>query len=581
MKTRTRKQLFERAYALMVVMTFLGLSLLVLTAIMTWTSQSVRNTDRANEYYASASAAEAATEKVLVHLAHDYIRYGETMVTSNLTTYQQLMPSSSDNPYWANYSFTNPVGDVPGTWVANSNASSVTSNSIALTGEFAGLYAFQSTYYISSDASLNGSRNGIKARVGQWIGLQSIPIFQFAIFYNMDMEIEPGQTMVVTGPVHGNSNIFLYPNNVTLTFSNAVTASGTVLTNQMPGDTHGLTLGNIAYAAGLPQDPVPSMNLPIGGLPNTPDGVFQLLQMPPSGQPDTLGNNRFYNEANLIVVVSNNTSVNVAAVSTNGSMTSVSSNQWTNFLTVYTNTTFYNGRDGTNVQVVQLDITNLMNWAATTNNPGGSNNTPSIVYIADLRTNNVNFQTGVRLVHGAKLPSGGFTVATPNPVYIQGDYNVKDATGSSLSVNSTTHTYPAAVLGDAINILSDSWQDSANATLSLGNNHGASDTTVNAAFLTGIVPTSSATGYSGGVENFPRFLENWSGINFWYNGSMVAMFNSRTGTGSWNAGGYYTPPTRHWAFDVNFRDESKVPPGSPRIPFIQRLQWAFRSPNTP
>ena len=35
--------------------------------------------------------------------------------------------------------------------------------------------------------------------------------------------------------------------------------------------------------------------------------------------------------------------------------------------------------------------------------------------------------------------------------------------------------------------------------------------------------------YSGGVENFPRFLEDWSGKTFTYYGSMLELYNSQQG----------------------------------------------------
>ena len=116
-------------------------------------------------------------------------------------------------------------------------------------------------------------------------------------------------------------------------------------------------------------------------------------------------------------------------------------------------------------------------------------------------------------------------------------------------------------------------RDTANATSSSGNNKSAVDTTVNAAFLAGIVKTT-ASSYSGGVENFPRFLENWSAKTFTYNGSMVVMFYSKIAKGLWNNGtSYYTPPTRNWAFDNNFLNPLKTPPGTPSFRYLNRGDW--------
>ena len=71
--------------------------------------------------------------------------------------------------------------------------------------------------------------------------------------------------------------------------------------------------------------------------------------------------------------------------------------------------------------------------------------------------------------------------------------------------------------------------------------------------LGGIVP-SNGTSYSGGVENFPRFLEHWGGRKLAYNGSMVVMFYSLLAIAPWGGSDVYSPPTRQWTFDLNFMD---------------------------
>jgi Tfp pilus assembly protein PilX len=62
MKTSShRLQRRSGGYALLLVLVFLGISTMLLTTIMNWTSETARLTDRQNEYYTSADAAEAAT----------------------------------------------------------------------------------------------------------------------------------------------------------------------------------------------------------------------------------------------------------------------------------------------------------------------------------------------------------------------------------------------------------------------------------------------------------------------------------------------------------------------------------------
>ena len=197
---------------------------------------------------------------------------------------------------------------------------------------------------------------------------------------------------------------------------------------------------------------------------------------------------------------------------------------------------------------------------------------PNLIYVLDQRKVPAGTQPGVRLINGQQLPNGGLTVATQDPLYVWKDFNIKDSTGTS-SGSDTAHTKPSSLVGDAITVLSNGWKDNQNATSGAGNNHNASSTTVNAAFLAGIVKTSPSA-YSGGVENFPRFLENWSGDTLTYNGSMVVMFYSQFATGLWKGGGiYYSAPVRNWTFDKNFMDPTKLPPGTPSFRAVLRSDW--------
>jgi hypothetical protein len=132
-------------------------------------------------------------------------------------------------------------------------------------------------------------------------------------------------------------------------------------------------------------------------------------------------------------------------------------------------------------------------------------------------------------------------------------------------------------MADAVTILSQAWKDSAS-TNSVGGRAAAS-TTVNAALLTGVVETAGGN-YSGGMENFPRFLETWGLANvFTYNGSMVKMFPSLYATGIWGKSDVYAPPARKWAYDVNFSDPQKIPPMTPMLLTVIRGQWATLAPD--
>ena len=207
------------------------------------------------------------------------------------------------------------------------------------------------------------------------------------------------------------------------------------------------------------------------------------------------------------------------------------------------------------------------------------------------------YRRAVRLINGTVLPGVldmttpgntlGFSVASENGVYVKGNYN---STGVSSYDNPTSpRNYlpiddpaqvPASVVGDAVMILSNGWNDaqSFRYPFSLGNRR-ATETTVRAAILAGDA-MSSLSGIpnqgggdlrlNGGVHNFKRFLENWGSINLNYCGSLINLFNARNNNGAFKCcNNVYSPPIRNWIFDTSFLDPSRLPPGTPAFQFVQ------------
>jgi hypothetical protein len=99
------------------------------------------------------------------------------------------------------------------------------------------------------------------------------------------------------------------------------------------------------------------------------------------------------------------------------------------------------------------------------------------------------------------------------------------------------------------------------------------NTEISAAFLTGLVPSNKDGNgqYSGGLNNYPRFLERHAGIVA-IRGSLVALFESRVATEPWTIR-YYAPPTRLWGFNELF-NQGKFPPLTPRLLSFRRASFS-------
>ncbi|HEX8250065.1 MAG TPA: hypothetical protein VF599_17965 [Pyrinomonadaceae bacterium] len=216
------------------------------------------------------------------------------------------------------------------------------------------------------------------------------------------------------------------------------------------------------------------------------------------------------------------------------------------------------------------------------------------------------YRRGVRLINGEKLPgiydsanSGntkGFTVASENGIYVEGNYNAthvanKYTTGNTpynefLPFNSPSHI-PASIVADSVTILSNNWNDAKSFAYPYDlSQRKATETTVRFAMISGdtianIDSTPNQGGISpklnGGVHNFKRFLERWTDpgnaafrtyLN--YSGSLINLYNSRNNNGAFKCcNTVYNPPVRNWVFDSTFLDASRLPPGTPFFQYVQ------------
>ena len=92
MKTRPATR-GEEAFSLSLVLIFSGVLFLLLTGLLAWTTTNGNLAQRYNEYYDTAAAAEAATEKVAASMASDFQSSGASGVDANLSSYSASVPT--------------------------------------------------------------------------------------------------------------------------------------------------------------------------------------------------------------------------------------------------------------------------------------------------------------------------------------------------------------------------------------------------------------------------------------------------------------------------------------------------------
>ena len=195
---------------------------------------------------------------------------------------------------------------------------------------------------------------------------------------------------------------------------------------------------------------------------------------------------------------------------------------------------------------------------------------------------------GLKLVNGAlgNVPTkpdhtGGFTVASENIVYIVGNYNANDAGfGDPHAATS--------VVADAVSFLSKDWEDWRSFRFPASPANRVADTSF---YRVAVAAGKNLNwpnpawgnddfGLDGGTHNFLRYLERWNGQTFNYRGSLVSLYYSEYAVGIYKCcQRVYSPPTRAYAFDTDFLELDKLPPGTPRFRDVVNL--GFRQILTP
>ena len=614
MKTRfTPRNRSSAGHALLMVMCITTVVMIMLAATMNRTIGTTTMNARNNQYVAGLYAAEASTEKVYGMIRSDFLSGNLTAVTNHLGQYRGAIPLNSENAYWNQYQFSDGQGNLNSNYVScTMSAFQLATNWGSVPSQYSGLSGWTNNYRIVSNAKqISNTIYNITNACQVEVGLDLIPIFQFAIFYNSLLEFTWCAPLTVNGRTHANAGLYT-GSTCQLTFNGLVTTTGTISSPAWDGHTTSQYTDAALYNANYSTNSQ-SLTLPIGTT-----NVGAIINMPPAGEDpnSSLGQQRYYNKADLILLVSNST-VTLTLRSSPGDpqATNITAYYYptnlsaTNYVQITTNfpflnvtNTFTDQRESDLVKVTDIDMGILSKWlvtnrVATTKFPisGGVyplNNAPNILYAADNRSYTSGQLTAVRLKDGSTIPTNmvniagvndpsGFTVATPNPLYIQGNYNCPDST--ALNTTNTSKVYPASLVSDALTILSPNWVDSQSKT-ALGGT--ASSDTVNAAILTGIVPStgSGASSFSGGVMNLPRLLEDWgngTSQTLTLNTSIVNLFASTRATNQFqNPGVYYYAPIRQFSFNQNFLNYAQQPPGTPMLGYVLRSKWTVPPPNT-
>jgi hypothetical protein len=403
-------------------------------------------------------------------------------------------------------------------------------------------------------------------------------LFMYQVFFQNDLEILPGPNFDLKGLIHTNEDLYLNSNNTLKIYTDSITSAGEAFRGRLDENS---AYGTVQISSENKDGSLTTMNvgedanndewtdlasekwkgtLRDKNLGATKLEAPKLASFQPGGYYDT-------NAGLKIKVLAKGKTLSKITyqITYNGSTSTYTSTQLGGALK---DTDMYDRREYGTSKTVRVTNVDIQKLATTLGYPSNG-----LVYmtrddaVADTDGNDYvpsssRVVTGFKLYNGSVLPDST-TFVSNLPTYIKGDFNVHSSTDPNVDT-----WKPCAVIADAIDLLSNSWLDSASNTSQV-----ASSTTYNTVFITGNVPTRSGQ-YSGGLENFPRFLENWSGKNVNISGGFIQLFRSSYATGLWG-GSYYSAPTRSWKNEERFANLTDLPPSYANLFPSTNLGLAF------
>lgn len=451
-------------------------------------------------------------------------------------------------------------------------------------GEIPGTQDRGTIYYIDVRIEVlpppsNSFAGSLTVHTGRYFQCSRTSVFQFAIFFQGDLEMAPGKDMTVNGDISANGSIYMGTwnggNHATITLNNQVrylkddyfnTLSDRTTTTYrepntpdnphlsvdpvfgtseatqvVPMDKPENLLGGVnaeALVASRP-DLFPTVNDVYRSLiaPSPDDASSQEYPSynPSLGDATAISAQRLYNRASLRITVDADGTIHFRKKDSStdldpalfaGVLTDFSPPPHTTpvYVTTVTDLREASVSPDTLVNVTEIDVSTLQAKLAAVF-PGTDPNDPTTfdgtLYV-NLKNGDINRPPSIRLINGEATPtvgSKGFSVATNGGIYVKGNYNTTLKSDGSYN--------PTMLMGDSVTLLSSNWDD-ANAANPDVNSRDATGGTVTIAggVLTGNVSATPTT-ISGGAQNLLRYLENWTGTNVSVLGSLGRLFDSK------------------------------------------------------
>ena len=181
--------------------------LLTLTAaamvgvLLSYSSHSARLTRRSIDHQRARLAAEAGLDYGIKELLKVVLRYELTLSESDL---RSIMHDLNEPPAFPHYEYLTPDHE----YAFKISVNTAPTVGLIPYGSFAKDMLGEYQLFTITCGALNPD-SGVGAVLTQQVQAVGLFLIRYGVFYEDDLEILPGPPMVIEGPVHGNSDMYV------------------------------------------------------------------------------------------------------------------------------------------------------------------------------------------------------------------------------------------------------------------------------------------------------------------------------------------------------------------------------------
>lgn len=603
----------SQGYALVATILMLSVVMSLLAAFMTTSrielAATLASKDSISGYYAAEAGLNVRADTVKAILVNSNTFSGVSPAVSN--------PCTGTNMGSGDYGCQSLVlGNHEVFHYLEEDAANPLASAISPGELFQNLSMMENRYSVHSLAK--GRGGVLNASMEMEFKRRQIPLFQFAAFYNKDLEILTPGGLMLNGPVFSTGDLYI-DSLLTLTLSRQIGSVGGLYRGRKDSDVcHGNTVSISDSVTPKSLIPACSQRRKLNAADVSDwNGMIRLsannISSPNMSILDASAGSPFWDKADIRLVLhldslNNVDSSNVITgveVRDAGGVVAVAQTGILNDgvacpgsigeslagandgKVVGNSQSLYSYREGKLIRMLEVDVRGLLECLHQTSflSTGKLLNDSTdggLVFFLSVDGPNSTVSSsgyGVRLRNAAILQATtlsankvqGISFVSDQAVFSQGNFN-----------SDPTQWIPASIIGDTYNVLSGSWNDLYSTSWL---QRLATDTVVKAGIIAGTDTTGGIEGiggqngvYAGGLEEFPRFYEQWDlspKKTFTFRGSMVSLGNPRHSSGAWSQGNpRYSSPQLDWDFEQKFNSKANLPPLTPELVYIKQEMYS-------